>query len=64
MDQETIRKELKQGELLAPPVNIFEFEDEFKLQAEMPGVKKDGVEVKLADGNLTIYGRVERQDGP
>ena len=63
MDQEMIQKEMNQGKVLAPPVNIFEFEEEFILQAEMPGVNKDGVEVKLADGSLTLYGRVIRHQG-
>ena len=64
MDKEMIQKEIEQGRVLAPPVNIFEFEEEFLLQAEMPGVNKDGVQIKLADGNLSIFGKVDRQSGP
>ena len=61
MDKETIQKEIDRGQVLAPPVNIFEFEEEFVLQAERPGVNKNGVQIKLADGNLSIYGKVDRR---
>ena len=62
MDKENIREEWKQGRLLPPLVDIYESNDDFILVANMPGVKKDGIEVKLAEGNLTIYGRVEREE--
>jgi len=46
---------------LAPEVNIFETKDGFVLEAEMPGVSKDGLEVTLEGNTLTLVGH--RNDG-
>jgi len=42
---------------LAPDVNIFENEQGYVLEAEMPGVNKDGLEVTLEANSLTLVGR-------
>ena len=42
---------------LSPQVNIFETKDGFVLEAEMPGVNKDGLEITLEENNLTLVGR-------
>jgi len=42
---------------VSPPVNIFETKDSFILEAEMPGVTKDGLEVTLEGNALTLVGR-------
>ena len=42
---------------LTPDVNIFETQDGYVLEAEMPGVQKDGLEVTLEDNELIITGR-------
>src|SRR5688572_17554302 len=42
---------------LQPSVNIVENADRFVLEAEMPGVGKDGLEVLLEGNELTILGR-------
>lgn len=42
---------------LHPPVNVVETKDGYVLEAEMPGVGKDGLEVLLEDNELTIVGR-------
>ena len=42
---------------LQPNVNIVENKDGFVLEAEMPGVSKDGLEVLLEGNELTIIGR-------
>ena len=39
-----------------PTVDIYEDENSVTLLAEMPGVSKNGVEIKLDDGNLFIEG--------
>ena len=46
---------------LVPQVNIVETKDSFVLEAEMPGVSKEGLEVLLEGNELTIVGR--RQTG-
>lgn len=44
-------------EFVAPEVNIYETKDGYVLEAEMPGVNKDGLEVTLEGNELTITGR-------
>src|SRR3954469_11418523 len=41
---------------LHPPVNVVETKDGYVLEAEMPGVGKDGLEILLEDNELTIVG--------
>ncbi len=45
---------------VAPRVNIVENKDGYHLEAEMPGVGKDGLEVLLENNELTIVGRRAR----
>ena len=42
---------------LVPQVNIVDTKDSFILEAEMPGVSKEGLEVRLEGNELTIIGR-------
>jgi HSP20 family protein len=42
---------------LTPAANIREDKDAYVLEAEMPGVSKDGLEVTVANGELVIVGR-------
>jgi len=44
------------AEFIAPEVNIFETKDGYVLQAEMPGVNKDGLEITLEGTEMTILG--------
>lgn len=44
-------------EYVAPPVNIYETKTAYVLEAEMPGVNKDGLEVTLEGNEITIHGR-------
>ena len=41
---------------IVPLVDIYENDDEILLHAEMPGVKKDDIEVNIDNGNLTLSG--------
>ncbi len=41
---------------IAPDVNIFENKDGYVLQAEMPGVSKEGLEITLEGNEITITG--------
>jgi len=42
---------------LVPRVDIVETKDAYRLEAEMPGVNKQGLEVLLDNNELTILGR-------
>ena len=44
-------------EYLVPEVNIFETKDGYVLEAEMPGVSKDGLDITVEGNEITITGR-------
>jgi HSP20 family protein len=48
-------------EYVSPEVNIFETNDGYVLEAEMPGVNRQGLEISLEGNELTIRGH--RADG-
>jgi HSP20 family molecular chaperone IbpA len=41
---------------VTPDVNIYEAKDGYVLEAEMPGVNKDGLEITLEGHQITITG--------
>jgi len=45
------------AEFVSPEVNIFETQEGYVLEAEMPGVNKDGLEITVAGNEITIVGR-------
>jgi HSP20 family protein len=44
-------------EHVSPEVNIFETNDGYVLEAEMPGVSKEGLEITLEGNEMTLVGR-------
>jgi HSP20 family protein len=46
----------RQPEYVAPEVNIFETKDGYVIEAEMPGVNKEGLEITVEGNELTIVG--------
>ena len=42
---------------VTPLANILETKDGYVLEAEMPGVNKDGLDITVENGELTIVGR-------
>jgi HSP20 family protein len=57
-------KELQRNEVatdktvyVTPEVNIFETKDGYFLEAELPGVSKEGLDVTVEDNQLTLIGR-------
>jgi HSP20 family protein len=51
-------------EYVAPEVNILETKDGYVLEAEMPGVNKDGLQVLLEGTELTLVGRRQTETAP
>jgi len=47
---------------LTPPANILETAEGYVLEAEMPGVNKEGLEIVVENGELIISGRVQREE--
>jgi HSP20 family protein len=44
-------------EFVAPEVNIFETPEGYVIEAEMPGVNKDGLEITVEGNEIAIVGR-------
>lgn len=44
-----------------PAIDVAENKKHFRITADLPGVKKDDVEVTLSDGHLTISGEVKHK---
>jgi len=47
---------------VTPLANILETADGYVLEAEMPGVSKDGIEVSVENGQLTVVGHRPKAD--
>ena len=60
-----VRHDNSTHEYVSPYVNIYETREGYMLEAEMPGVNKDGLEILLEGNELTIQGhrRVEAPAG-
>jgi HSP20 family molecular chaperone IbpA len=44
---------------LRPPVDIYETDDGITLQADMPGVSKDGLNLRIEGTNLLVEGTID-----
>jgi HSP20 family protein len=50
------QERVAQQEYVLPEVNIFETKDGYLLEAEMPGVNKDGLEITLEGNEIALLG--------
>ena len=57
LENRTANNRPAREDYVAPEVNIFETNDGYVLEAEMPGVNKDGLEITLEGNEITITGR-------
>src|SRR5438045_8420844 len=59
----TLTRENRDGDrtpgeqFIAPPASVIEAGDAYKLEVEMPGVNKDGLDISIENNELTIAGR-------
>jgi HSP20 family protein len=59
----TLTRENRDGDraqteaFVAPPASVIEAGDGYKLEVEMPGVSKDGLDISVENNELTIIGR-------
>jgi HSP20 family protein len=51
-------------EFVSPEVNIFETKDGYVLEAEMPGVNKEGIEITLEGTEITLVGHRHAEPEP
>ena len=57
LEKQTTNNRPVREEYVAPNVNIFETKEGYVMQAEMPGVSKEGLEITLEGAEITITGR-------
>ena len=58
LTRETRESDRSQAQqFITPPASVTEIADGYTLQTEMPGVKKDGLEISVENNELTIIGR-------
>ena len=50
---------LEKQNYISPHVNIYETGDEFVLVANMPGVLRDDLKVKVEKDSLTMFGKID-----
>src|SRR5688572_20783798 len=55
-------EQLNRRPVVAPPVDIYENQDEILVLAEVPGARTDGVTVRLEKNELYLYARREDAD--
>lgn len=58
-DHTSIEELLDKENVIAPLTDIYETEDEFVLTANMPGVSRENIQIKLEDTSLAIFGRIK-----
>ncbi len=49
-------------EVISPAVDIYEEGDELILKAELPGINKEDIEVKVTDDYITISGEKKKEE--
>ena len=58
LTRETRESDRSQAQqFITPPASVTEIADGYMLEIEMPGVKKDGLEISVENNELTIIGR-------
>jgi len=58
LTRESSKSDRGQAEqFITPPASVTEITDGYMLEIEMPGVKKDGLEISVENNELTIIGR-------
>jgi len=56
-EEETLPTTREESRYLVPPVDIYETEEGLVVLADLPGVGKDGVNIRVDDNILTIQGK-------
>ncbi|HZQ45580.1 MAG TPA: Hsp20/alpha crystallin family protein [Verrucomicrobiae bacterium] len=61
-ERKDLQNQARAQNFVTPEVNIFETKDGYVLEAEMPGVSKEGLEITLEGNELVIVGRREKEE--
>ena len=59
---QSINELLKTQNSVSPVVDIFETENDFILIANLPGVERNNVQVKLDDEQLVVFGKIKYEE--
>ncbi len=59
VEKKSLIDEIQNQPYKAPLVNITEDENSFFIIADLPGVRKDNVELKIEENSLSIIGKVD-----
>ena len=58
----TGRTEVAQPQTWTPRVDVYEKDNKIVIEAEIPGAKKEDIEVKIRDNAVVIKGEVKREE--
>jgi len=61
-NNQSIDELLRTENYITPLVDIFEITDEFVLTANMPGISKKNIQVKVDDKLLVLFGKIDYTD--
>ena len=64
VEQKAPGRQASRVEYVLPPVNIREEKDAYVLEADMPGVNKESLEIMLEGSELTLVGHRAREAAP
>ena len=53
----SIEELLQTQNFVSPSVNIMELDEQFSIIANLPGLRRENLQVKIEDNNLVIFGR-------
>ncbi|RMA93020.1 Hsp20/alpha crystallin family protein [Hydrogenothermus marinus] len=56
------QKDISEVQVWAPRVDIYEKDNNIVVEAEIPGAKKEDIEVKIKENNLVIRGEVKKEE--
>lgn len=62
MENISIEELLNSQNYISPEVNIYENENEFVLVADMPGVSRDKIKVKINSDSLLLFGQIDYEN--
>ena len=61
-NNQSIDELLRTENYITPLVDIFEMADEFVLTANMPGISRKSIQVKVDDKSLVLFGKIDYTD--
>ena len=61
-NNQSIDELLRTENYITPLVDIFEITDEFVLTANMPGISRKNIQVKVDDKSLVLFGKIDNNE--